>query len=87
MITANEARANVKRFQAEVEAELALQTDAWVEDILNPAVIDASKAGRSCTEPLPLWSEEIAERVISVLSEERFGFTVEYNDHDIVVRW
>ena len=87
MITANEARANVKKFQAENEAVLALRATTLIDDIIRPAVMDASKAGKSCTESLPLENEELAARVISALTEERFGFTVEYNDHNIVVKW
>ena len=87
MITANEAKANVEKFRKEWHEAIRQKTLEWVEDVVSPEVIEASKQGKTETGYLYPGDDDINTLAASMLSSEPYNYQVEEYPGYLVVKW
>ena len=96
MITANEARANVRKMVEERDSALTKVATEWLETSVSYKIMAASKRGElSLVEAVrvsncPSENEAIAKRAIKLLTNGMYGFKAERTDTmeaEIKISW
>ena len=86
MISANTAKENVRKFEADLAREAEERAMVWCENIAHNCIITASKAGKNRVSVSAKSLGELSRKAVETILD-RQGYTIEWRMPDLLIMW